>query len=66
MKLLVSALLESVSGIFNVIIVVVMIWMMFAILGINLLKDKLGYCDVSNIYLYNKADCLANGFSWKN
>ena len=66
MKLLVSALLESVSGIFNVLIVVVMIWMMFAILGINLLKDKLGYCGVPNIYLYNKADCLANGYAWKN
>ena len=50
MKLVVTALLESVSGIFNVLIVVLIIWMMFAILGMNLLKDKMGYCEIENFY----------------
>ena len=44
MKLVVTALLESVSGIMNVLIVLILVWMMFAILGINLFKDKLHYC----------------------
>ena len=36
MKILVVSLLESVNGIFNVIIVLILVWMMFAILGNNL------------------------------
>lgn len=44
MKLVVTALLESVSGIFNVAIVVLLVWMMFAILGMNLMAGKLNYC----------------------
>ena len=45
MKVVVVALLESVTAIFNVLIVVLLIWLMFAILGVSLLKGKLGYCD---------------------
>jgi hypothetical protein len=45
MKLVVTALLESVSGIFNVLIVVLLIWMMFGIFGISLMKNKTQYCD---------------------
>ena len=45
MKIVVTALLESVPAVMNVMIVVVLIWMMFAILGINLMKDKLWHCN---------------------
>ena len=60
MKLVVMALMESVAGIINVTIVILLIWffiylinnikcfrfrIMFGILGINLMKDKLGYCE---------------------
>ena len=38
MKILVVSLLESVNGIFNVIIVLSLVWMMFAILGNNLFQ----------------------------
>jgi hypothetical protein len=44
MKLVVTALLESVSGIFNVLIVVLLIWMMFGIFGVSLMKGKTKYC----------------------
>jgi hypothetical protein len=37
MKVVVIALIESVGAIFNVLIVVVLIWFMFAILGISLI-----------------------------
>ncbi|EGR33344.1 hypothetical protein IMG5_055680, partial [Ichthyophthirius multifiliis] len=45
MKLIVTALIESVSGILNVVLVVLLIWIMFAILGMNFLQGKLNYCD---------------------
>ena len=40
LKIVVTALLESVSAIINVLIVLLLIWLMFAILAINLLKDR--------------------------
>lgn len=45
MKLIVTALLESVKAIFNVVVVILLVWLMFCILSINILGDKLGYCD---------------------
>lgn len=44
MKMVVIALLESLGGIMNVLIVISMIWLMFAILGISLLGNRLWYC----------------------
>ena len=43
-----KSLIESITGILNVLIVILMFWVMFGILGINLLQNKLGYCDVPN------------------
>ena len=44
MKLMVIALLESFGGIANVVVVILLCWVMIAILGINFVKDKMGYC----------------------
>lgn len=44
MKIVVTALLESAPAVINVFIVVLLIWMMFGILGINLMKDKMYHC----------------------
>ena len=44
MKVIVEALLESVGSIFNVVIVVMMVWLMFAILGVNIFGGKFFYC----------------------
>lgn len=44
MKLIVTALLESVGHIINVVVVVLMVWLMFAILAVNLFSGKLFYC----------------------
>lgn len=65
MKIVVTALLESAPAVINVFIVVILIWMMFGILGINLMKDKLYYCkfpegyDTTGELLYktNKFQC---------
>ena len=46
MKLIVTALLESVGHIINVVVVVLMVWLMFAILAVNLFGGKLFYCTV--------------------
>jgi hypothetical protein len=53
LKIVVNALLGSISGIVNVFIVILMIWIMYAILGVFLIKGKLGYCDVRDYYEVN-------------
>ena len=46
MKLIVTALLESVGHIINVVLVIIMVWLMFGILAVNLFAGKLFYCSV--------------------
>lgn len=56
-----KSLIESITGILNVLIVILMFWVMFGILGINLLQNKLGYCDIPDKASYfeiNKQTCL--------
>jgi len=65
MKMIVAALFESVGAIFNVLIVVLVVWLMFAILAINLLSGKSFYCS-TDIYTHStKFSCNTNGGSWE-
>jgi len=70
MKLIVTALLESVKAIFNVVVVILLVWLMFCILAINIVGDKLGYCDglPDDEYYYgiNETMCAQEGYTWKN
>ena len=44
MKMIVSALLDSGGSMVNVIIVIMVVWLMFAILAVNLFSGKLFFC----------------------
>jgi len=57
MRIVVTALLESVVAIFNVLIVMFMIWTLFAILGMSLLGGRLGYCNINNYFNVSKSQC---------
>jgi hypothetical protein len=50
MKIVVNALLQSVGAIFNVLIIVFLLWLMFAILGNALFKDRMNYCNIEHYY----------------
>ena len=66
LKIVVTSLLESVGAIINVLIVLILIWLMFAILAINLLKEKMSYCSgVEDIYGVSQSQCEEMGLSWK-
>ena len=65
MKIVVNALLGSVFAILNVGIVIMMVWIMFAILAISFMKDEMGYCDgPEDYYGINKIKCISMGHSW--
>lgn len=61
MKIVVTALLDSITSIFNTLIVIVLIWLMFAILGVSLLKEKMGFCDVEDHYEIGRNEVEGRG-----
>ena len=64
MKIAVSALIDSMIAICNVLIVIFVVWLVFAILGVSLLSGKMHYCSDSNIS--ERQMCESSGFEWKN
>jgi hypothetical protein len=64
MRQVVSALLESLVAIMNVGIVLVILWIIFAILGVSLFSGKFYACEVESIG--DQAECEAYGYEWKN
>lgn len=58
MKIVVNALLSSTSAILNVVIVVFLVYLMFAILGMSFIRDKLGYCDIEDYWNVPYSLCL--------
>ncbi|KAL4475075.1 hypothetical protein ABPG74_001771 [Tetrahymena malaccensis] len=66
MKLIVTALIQSMEGIANMMFVVLLIWLMFAILAMNLMGGKLFYCNTNgavlqsqyNPYNYPREKCM--------
>ena len=69
LRIVVLALLESIGGLINVMIVILMIWIMFGILGISLLKDKMSYCNLNNrpnYYGINITTCGELGGTWQS
>lgn len=66
MKLLVNTLINSISGIVNVGVVVILVWMMFAILGVNLQRGKMWYCDTGSDNWYHAQQCAQKNGVWKN
>lgn len=47
MKIMVTSLTQSIIGIANLLIILLSVYLMFAILGMNLLQSKLNYCSLS-------------------
>ena len=60
-----AALIHSLAGIFNVAIVVMIVWMMFAILAVNLFGGKLNYCTLGTYFNQTREECLKNHGEWK-
>ena len=66
MKMVIAALFDSVGSIFNVVIVVIIVWLMFAILGVNLLAGKFFECTVFTYEVKVEEECLLRGGEWVN
>lgn len=54
LRMIVVALLDSVSHIFNVLIVVAMVYLIFAILGVNFMMGHFFYCSIDPYVLHTE------------
>jgi len=66
MKTIIVALIHSVGGIFYVGILLLLVWIMFAILAVNLMGGKLYYCDIDPYFYFNQEQCEKVGGEWVN
>jgi hypothetical protein len=64
MRLIVTALIESIGHIINVVIVVLMVWLMFAILAVNLFGGKLYYCTIDTYSILTEDECRHVNGKW--
>jgi hypothetical protein len=56
MKIVVNSLAESFGAIMNVMIVIGMVWVMFSILGMNLMRDQMKYCKADHLPGFNSLE----------
>jgi hypothetical protein len=66
MRLIVGALIESVGSIFNVLVVVAVVYLIFAIVGVSLFGGGFWHCSVEEYRLHNSKQCLKAGGAWLN
>ncbi|XP_055943194.1 sodium channel protein type 1 subunit alpha-like [Argiope bruennichi] len=70
-KLIIGALVLSIPGIFHTLLVVMVIWLPFAIMGIHFFAGNFYRCvDRNNQPIeeqaMNKSECIKNGYFWSN
>uniref|UniRef100_A0A8C5IIH4 Sodium channel protein n=1 Tax=Junco hyemalis TaxID=40217 RepID=A0A8C5IIH4_JUNHY len=68
-KVVVNALFGAIPSIFNVLLVCVVFWLLFNVLGVKWLGSRFWKCThkVENTdYIYGKNDCLALNWTWTN
>lgn len=64
MRIVVKALFESIVAILNVVIVLLIVWLIFAIVGVSLFSGKFYSCE--NPRFNTREECELYGLNWKN
>ncbi|KAM6955511.1 sodium channel, voltage-gated, type I-like, alpha [Lycodopsis pacificus] len=72
MRVVVNALLGAIPSIFNVLLVCLIFWLIFSIMGVNLFAGKYGHCvnrandkDFPRTVVRNMSECVGSGTRWK-
>lgn len=60
LKMIINALLDSVGSIMNVLIVIAVVYLIFAIIGVNLFKGKFYYCSIDIFKIHTAQECEMN------
>ena len=65
MRIMVTALFQSFGPLCNTLVMVVVIWLMFSIVGVSFFAGKFQYCTMDMYQLSTNNVCIANGGQWK-
>lgn len=65
LKLIVNALIGSVGGIVNVMLVIGVVFLIFAIIGVNFYAGKFFFCNIDPYTLHTRQDCEYAGGAWE-
>lgn len=73
-RVVVNALIGAIPSIFNVLLVCLVFWLIFSIMGVQLFAGKFYKCVYVNTHdrvnitenVTNKTDCLSKNFTWEN
>nr|XP_054933091.1 sodium channel protein para-like isoform X3 [Dermacentor andersoni] len=72
MRVVVNALVQAIPAIFNVLLVCLIFWLIFSIMGVQMLAGKFYRCVDANgtrlnsSYIANRKACEANNYTWDN
>ncbi|EPQ04075.1 Sodium channel protein type 11 subunit alpha [Myotis brandtii] len=75
MKVVVNALIGAIPAILNVLLVCLIFWLIFCILGVNLFSGKFGRCMnttanpallINYTIIANRSQCINENFTWDN
>ena len=64
MKIILDCIIKSLYGIFNILIVLFAVWIIFGIIGVQLFKGKFGYCGFPENLNINLKTCLESKKYW--
>ena len=59
-----NSLLRSIVPLFNMSVVIGIIWLIFGIVGVSFFRNRLNRCDVDDYYGIDKQQCLDMGKEW--
>ena len=65
MKILVAALLRSFGPLCSTLVMVVVVWLMFSIVGVFFFAGKFQYCSINTYTTPTPELCIANNGSWR-
>jgi hypothetical protein len=65
MKMVVNALMDSIPHILNVLLVIAVVYLIFAIIGVNLYGGKFFYCSIEPFKYHTMPECEYNSGKWK-
>ena len=66
MRIMITAWVRSIYDSLKVMVLMMLVWTIFSIFGMNLYQDKLHFCQHSMNFGVNKNQCQAMGLSWIN
>ena len=66
MNLVIQSIIKSLYGLTNLLIVVLTIWIFYGIIGIQLFKNKFGYCEIPENFNISYEKCTKLNKNWVN